>query len=623
MSYRIVLSILTLWGLMGCNNSSGTEETVAVGDRYHFANSGLLNVGVADGVLKNDQGEELLATLISEPSSGEGFIFSNDGSFSYTAHAESDTVFTDQFEYQIKGKDDLAHSALVTITVYPKPESVADQYRIYVGQANDVTREQGVLANDKLSRIDSRAEVRRMPTQADSFVLNSDGSFSYTAKPSADGVDDFSYVIHDDLQSGDEQEVELVIETTVFSGQDDSFQVESGRILRLQPLQGLLKNDDGLSDISVVVQQRPLHAIDFSISPSGMLTYRTVSETAGQDSFSYALHKNTQMIGPFTVDIDISQPIDAAVAPWLYDQCKEYQAGESIDGVLSAVSVEGANFKLVSAPRFGVLTAFDGSSGQFSYMRSTSHRGQDAFSYRIFDAVGDYVADASQELIAIPYRIMPVGDSITSGVELYDTEISADTPSSDKRVGYRKFLHNELTSLGYSVDLVGSRNEGYNVAGFTDSQHNGYPGVSDDFISTNIVQWLDTTGADIILMHIGTNATKSHIGHISSIGTKIENWEKREDNPVTWMMAKLIARTDTTAGGNAIRRFNGLIEDYVDQRIVAGDRIHLVDQYTALGGEAGRYLSADQLHPQAEGYQLMSDKWIKRLQETRAIAKCL
>lgn len=606
--------------LVSCSSSSGTDKTIAVDDRYDFANSGLLTVAIADGVLKNDQGEELIVTLLSGPSFSEGFVFNNDGSFSYTAHLETDKAFTDQFEYQITGKDEITQNALATITVYPRPKTVADEYRVYVGQANDVTVEKGVLANDQLSRNDSRAEIRRAPTQADTFVLNSDGSFSYIPKATASGVDSFSYIVRDDLQSTEEQEVELVIDTGVFSGVNDSFQIESGKILHLEPLQGWLRNDSGLDDVIVVVQKRPLHAIDFNVSATGLLTYRTVSESVEQDSFSYTLHKNKKIIGPFSVDIDITQPTDVSVTPWLYDQCKEYQAGKNVDGVLSGAGVVGASFELVSEPRFGTLTSFDGASGQFSYTRSTTNRGQDAFSYRLFDANGNYVADASQELIAVPYRIMPIGDSITSGVELYDSEINADRPPSGIRVGYRKFLKDELTSMGYSIDLVGSRSEGYNVAGFTDSQHNGFPGVSDDFVSTNIEQWLDTTGTDLILMHIGTNATKSHIDHIRSIGTTIENWVEREDNPITLMMAKLIARTDTTGGGNAIRRFNGLIEGYVEERILAGDRIHIVDQYNAL--EGGGYMSADKLHPRAEGYQLMSREWIKRLQETQAIAKC-
>lgn len=84
---------------------------------------------------------------------------------------------------------------------------------------------------------------------------------------------------------------------------------------------------------------------------------------------------------------------------------------------------------------------------------------------------------------------------------------------------------------------------------------------------------------------------------------------------------KLIARTDTTGGSQAILRFNNLTEAYVDERMAAGDRVHLVDQYTALGG--GGCLSADKLHPRIEGYQIMSNEWIKRLQETQAITKCI
>lgn len=614
-------SLVFLSALAGCSGSSGPSDTSAAHDNYDFANRGILTVNALEGVLSNDQGEGLVAELLLGPAISEAFVLNGDGSFSYTANTDSLKVFTDQFEYQVTGKDGLTASALATLNVYPEPIAVGDEYRVSVGEANHITSEKGVLINDQLERHESAAQVGRLPAKAESFVLSPDGSFSYSPKSGANGVDSFTYFVVDDLQSSEEQVVELVIDTGVLSGQNDSFRIESGKILQLSPLQGLLKNDDGLEGVSVVVQKLPLHAIDFSVSTRGLLIYRTVSEAAEQDSFSYTLHKNKQIIGPFDVNIEITPPTDSTLAPSLYDQCTEYQAGSNVDGLLLGLGIEGATFERVSSPRFGVLTSFDGVSGQYSYTRQSSNRGQDAFSYRIFDANGGYVADASQELIAVPYRIMPVGDSITSGVELYDANINADTPTPAKRVGYRKFLKDELSSLGYSIDLIGSRNEGYTVSGFTDTQHNGFPGVSDDFVSNNIEQWLDTTGADIILMHIGTNGTKTHLNYIKSIGTKIENWEEREDNPITWMMAKLIARTDTTGGSQAILRFNNLTEAYVAERMAAGDRIHLVDQYTALGG--GGYLSADKLHPRIEGYQIMSNEWIKRLQETQAIAKCI
>lgn len=617
---RIFSSLIFLFVLAGCSGSSSSSGTSVSHETYEFANSGLQTVDAIDGVLRNDQGEALVAQLLLGPQVIEGFVLNEDGSFSYSATTETGKVLTDQFEYQVSGRDGPIGNALATLIVFPAPVATSDEYRVYLDQPNDVTSEVGVLSNDQLERSDSRAEVVRMPSKAESFVLNSDGSFSYSPKTTANGVDSFSYFVVDDLQSSQEQEVELVIDTGQFSGQDDSFMIEAGKILYLAPLQGLLKNDDGVDSVSVVVQKLPEHAIDFSISAKGVLVYRTVSESAEQDSFSYTLHKNKQIIGPFNVDIGIAHTTELAIAPWFYDQCKEYQAGKTVDGLLSGLGIQGATFELVSSPRFGALTAFDGDSGQYSYSRITKNRGQDAFSYRIFDSNGIYVADASQELIAVPYRIMPVGDSITSGVELYDSNSNADTPTSGNRVGYRKFLKDELSSLGYSIDLVGSRNEGYNVAGFTDSQHNGFPGVSDDFVSANIEQWLDTTGADVILMHIGTNSTKSHIDHVRSIGSSIYNWEEREHSPVTWMLAKLVARTDTTGGSNAILRFNKLVDTYITEQRIEGDRIHVVDQYTAL--QAGSYLSADKLHPRIEGYQLMSQEWIKRLEDTQAIAKC-
>ena len=96
---------------------------------------------------------------------------------------------------------------------------------------------------------------------------------------------------------------------------------------------------------------------------------------------------------------------------------------------------------------------------------------------------------------SITTRILPLGDSITSG---------EGAPG-----GYRGHLFTNLTSLGYNVDFLGNENNNpasSSVANF-DTSHEGHSGWRIDEIDRNIERWLDLIGLapDVILVHIGTN----------------------------------------------------------------------------------------------------------------------
>ena len=94
-----------------------------------------------------------------------------------------------------------------------------------------------------------------------------------------------------------------------------------------------------------------------------------------------------------------------------------------------------------------------------------------------------------------PVRIMPLGDSLTTG------------SGGDPNVigGYREPLYNLLTGDGYNIDFVGSRTDYPNTIPPTDLDHEGWPGKTTDTMEINIYNWLGLNEADIILVHTGTN----------------------------------------------------------------------------------------------------------------------
>ncbi|MCR4796503.1 MAG: hypothetical protein K5898_15285 [Ruminococcus sp.] len=117
-------------------------------------------------------------------------------------------------------------------------------------------------------------------------------------------------------------------------------------------------------------------------------------------------------------------------------------------------------------------------------------------------------ACAEREQQAEKIKIMAIGDSITDGYGVSGS--------------YRKFLYNELTKKGYSVDMVGSKGNNF-MAEYTDSEtgesftydddNTGYSGYAiKEYPGRNgILETLKSTDClasckpDIVILQIGTN----------------------------------------------------------------------------------------------------------------------
>ena len=115
-------------------------------------------------------------------------------------------------------------------------------------------------------------------------------------------------------------------------------------------------------------------------------------------------------------------------------------------------------------------------------------------------------------LAANPYRIMPVGDSITVGY--------TDNPkwTVPYQFGYRSGLYTRLTNSGTSFQYVGNSPEPWNGASGTPTNipsldlrtigqdHcEGYSGKTTTYIAANIASWLVIDSPDIVLLQIGIN----------------------------------------------------------------------------------------------------------------------
>ena len=92
------------------------------------------------------------------------------------------------------------------------PVGVADSYAVLPGSTLSISTASGVLANDTdVEAQPLSAELLSGPSQG-TLTLNLDGSFNYTALPSASGVDEFTYRAFDGIDFSAETSVQIVID---------------------------------------------------------------------------------------------------------------------------------------------------------------------------------------------------------------------------------------------------------------------------------------------------------------------------------------------------------------------------------------------------------------------------
>ena len=102
------------------STTSGPQPTVAVNDAYTTPFETILSVGTSNGVLSNDSGESLIASVSMNPGHGT-LTLNSDGSFDYAPNSEFSGG--DSFMYNVNGDDGVQDEGLVTITVEPSTQN--------------------------------------------------------------------------------------------------------------------------------------------------------------------------------------------------------------------------------------------------------------------------------------------------------------------------------------------------------------------------------------------------------------------------------------------------------------------------------------------------------------------
>jgi lysophospholipase L1-like esterase len=192
---------------------------------------------------------------------------------------------------------------------------------------------------------------------------------------------------------------------------------------------------------------------------------------------------------------------------------------------------------------------------------------------------------------SMPVRVMPLGDSITDGLQ-----------SSG---GYRSDLWQYMKADGMKTDFVGSRSSGPPQLGDHDDE--GHPGWRIRQLSQHARGWLLEYRPGVVLLQIGTNdviqrsglpAAPARLGALLDLITTTV--------PAAQVYVATITPLASRVKDARARTLNAAIPGLVGDMAAAGRHVHLVDMHSALSKDD---LSGDGIHPTSGGYAKMAARW--------------
>jgi len=383
---------------------------------YTVAEGGTLN---GTSVLTNDTDADslsLTAVLVSGPAHASSFVLNADGTFTYV-HDGSETPLTDSFTYQASDGSALSNVATVTITITPvndAPVAVNDAYAVDEG---DTLNGASVLGNDTDAENNSLTAVLVSgPAHASSFVLNADGTFTYTHDGSETTTDSFTYRANDGSALSNVATVTITINPVndaPVANNDGPYTVAEGGTLNGS---SVLTNDTDVDSpsLTAVLVSGPAHASSFVLNANGTFTYVHDGSETTSDSFTYKANDGSLDSNVATVTITITPVNDAPVA---VNDTYNVNEGGTLNGttVLSNDTDAENNTLtavLVTGPAHASAFAFN-PDGTFTYVHDGGETTTDSFTYRANDG------SALSNIATVTITINPVNDAPVANPETY------------------------------------------------------------------------------------------------------------------------------------------------------------------------------------------------------------
>jgi hypothetical protein len=211
-----------------------------------------------------------------------------------------------------------------------------------------------------------------------------------------------------------------------------------------------------------------------------------------------------------------------------------------------------------------------------------------------------------------PCRIMPLGDSITDGID--------PTIGYASNGGYRLELFRQAVAAGHDITFVGTRppngpNGDVEGQPFPRS-HEGISGDTIVQLAARVDAALAANPPHVVLLQIGTNNLYQGMapdlpGQLASLLDQITGAAPD---------ALVVVAQITPLGGqfpaNGVEQYNAAIPGIVQARVDAGKHVIVVDQFTRIASTPDfvQQLLPDNIHPNAAGYAILGETWYGALE---------
>ncbi len=394
---------------------------VAVNDSFTLSSGGTLS---NQNVLTNDTDIEdtrpPIAELVNGPTNALSFVLNADGSFTYVPNTGTTT---DAFTYLARDSaGGASNTATVNISVSSLPNTPPTAIDDLIPAFDEDTSTTGnVLLNDTDAE-DTRpgvAELVTGPTQAATFTLNADGSFSYTPNPNFNGTDTFTYLARDSagapsntatvtLSITPVNDLPIAVNDLIPAFDEDTS--TTGNVL---------SNDtdveDGRPTIAELVNA-PANAATFTLNADGSFSYTPNPNFNGTDTFTYRARDSAGAASNIaTVTLSIAPVNDAPVAnaDGIYkvaiDTPRTIGAADGV--LLNDTDPDGQTLNAVptvttSASGGAVVLNADGS---FVYTPTAGFNGIDTFIYQATD--GQLVSNPATVTLSVGPNAAPVAEN--------------------------------------------------------------------------------------------------------------------------------------------------------------------------------------------------------------------
>jgi uncharacterized repeat protein (TIGR03803 family) len=199
-----------------------------------------------------------------------------------------------------------------------------------------------------------------------------------------------------------------------------------------------------------------------------------------------------------------------------------------------------------------------------------------------------------------PLKIMPLGDSITAGVD-------------SSGGGYRAPLFAQLINANFNVQFIGTQNS-YPAAWLPQPNHEGHPGFRLDDLDFSFPYWWNDLSVkpDIVLLMAGINDFEQgyYLDQVTSRLDNLINLVCSKNPNVVLFVGNLIVTTNTVIEGQVDTLFNPFVPGIVANHVAQGQNVHFVDLHSAV---SATNLDADGIHPLDAGYAQMAARWFQAL----------